>query len=278
MVPGISLQQASKSVKTPKKPLTHLLLLVIGLFLAPMLGGCASNQGRPHSHFERLEIVAVAPEEFSDEVLSKGESVAAGAAGGAVGGLMANTLLSLACGPFFAACFTAGASGMAVAAVAGGALGLAQLSPEEAEPLLEALKDFHTSHNLSEELAASLTGQIPRRKLDGSGDPDARLSLKAKDVGIAAGLTREVSFWVAVEAIFEWDLHRQAARKVSHVYACQTPTEAIDDWLAASGARIEKELIQCVEDLSGQIEEALRKPPPLQSSPDPAVQMATGSG
>jgi len=253
--------------------------LLTGLVLTSLLGGCVSNQGRPHSRFERLEIVAVAPEEFSDAVLSKGASVAAGAAGGAVGGLMANTVLSLACGPFFAACFSAGASGMAVAAVAGGALGLAQLSPEEAEPLMEALEDFHTSHNLSEELAASLSRQIPGSTLDASGDPDARLSLKAKDVGIAAGLSREVSFWVACEATFEWDLHREPARQVSQVYACQTPKQPIEDWLATSAALMEKELMQCVEELGGQIDEALRKPlPPPASSSDPAVQMAAGTG
>ena len=265
-----------------RRPVSSTLpatFVTIGLVLAVSLGGCATNSGRPHSHFERLEIVSVVHQEFSGDVPSKSEAAATGLAAGALSGLMVNTLFSLACGPFFAACFSAGATGMAATTVAGGVLGLAQLSPEEAEPLVQALESFHARHSLAEELTDSVAGQLPKAKVDPSGAADARLSLEIKDVGILAGLGSQASFMVAAEATFEWDRHLPQVRRVSQVYVCHTPAQPVEDWLTGSGALIEQELMHCAPDLGGQIVEALRQPPlPPQSATDPAVQMAEGTG
>ena len=151
--------------------------VAIGLFLTTLLSGCAVNTSIPAQSFERIEIIALDSETSSD-VPSKGKSTATGAAAGAIGGLTASLLGSLACGPYFPVCFAATAPAtIGATMLVGGAMGMSGISDDDAAKITPYLETLQANHNMSQELATALAEQFPLASLAPPGVADARISL-----------------------------------------------------------------------------------------------------
>ena len=240
-----------------------------GLLLAGILGGCATNGPTHHPYFERLEIVALAPVpvEETDVVQGPGKSVAAGAAGGAMSALMSGAFMSLLCGPYFAVCFAGTGAATVGTATVGAVLGASTaLSPEEAERVSRYLDDLQQTRNLSEELAAAVSAQLPGSRIAVPGTADARLGLEAQGLRAAPGFGDTLVLWVTAKAHLDWDLGGRNPRQASRGFVCQTEALPLEDWLSGNNTRAQQELVRCIEDVAMQVNTALQEP---SSDPDP---------
>jgi len=233
------------------------------LLLAAALAGCAASGPATYPYFERIEVAALAPaaEEETDVAPSAGQSAAAGATAGAMGALMSGTLLSLACGPFFAVCFAgtgaAALGGAAVGAVVGGSIAL---SDEDSERVSRYLEDLQQSRNLSEELAAAVSAQLPADRLAAPGTADAQLGLQVLGLRAAPGFGDSLSFWVAAKATLNWGVDRENPRQAWREFACTTGSLPLEDWLSGDNAAAAQELDRCIAELAAEFIAALKEP------------------
>jgi hypothetical protein len=250
----------------------------VALLLAAGLAGCAAAGSAPYPYFERIEVVALAPAavEETDVAPSAGQSAAAGAAAGAMGALMTGTVMSLACGPFFAVCFAgtgaAALGGATVGAVLGGSTAL---SDEESERITRYLEDLQQARNLSEELAAAVSAQLPADRLAAPGTADAQLGLEVQGLRAAPGFGDSLSFWVAAKATLNWGVDRENPRQAWREFACTTRPLPLEDWLSGDNAAAAQELDRCIEELAAEFIAALKEPG---SEPDPGLDPAAAMG
>lgn len=242
-----------------------------------MLCACASGPDFPGQGFKRIEIVAVEskppPKELSDE-----ELVAAGAAGGAIAGIMSGAILSLACGPAFAACFAAGA-GMSVGAgaVAGGAMAMSGLSEEERAIMQPVLESRQNDNLLSQELASAVSQRMPAESIALS-DADAKLELALQSLQFSSVWGQNPSFYIVFKASYDWQLKQKNSQHAERRFWCTTSRQSLEDWIAAKGALIDKELGLCLDKIADQIHATLTRPPPQESDSHPAFRDVGGEG
>jgi hypothetical protein len=242
-----------------------------------MLCACASGPDFPGQGFKRIEIVAVEskppPKELSDE-----ELVAAGAAGGAVAGIMSSAMLSLACGPAFAACFAAGA-GMSVGAgaVAGGAIAMTGLSEEERAIIQPVLESRQNDNRLSQELASAVSQRMPAKSIALSdADADAKLELALQSLQFSSVWGLNPSFYIVFEASYDWQLNQKNSQHAERRFWCTTSRQPLEDWIAAKGALIDQELGLCLDEVADQIHATLTRPLPQESDSHPAFRDVGG--
>jgi hypothetical protein len=249
----------------------------VALLLAAGLAGCAAGSA-PYPYFERIEIVALAPAavEETDVAPSAGQSAAAGATAGAMGALMTGTVMSLACGPFFAVCFAgtgaAALGGATVGAVLGGSIAL---SEEESERVSRYLEDLQQVRNLSEELAAAVSAQLPADRLAAPGTADAQLGLQVQGLRASPGFGDSLSFWAAAKATLNRGVDRENPRQAWKEFACTTKPLPLEDWLSGDNAGAAQELDRCIEELAAEVITALKEPG---SEPDPGLDPAAAMG
>lgn len=237
--------------------------LLTCFFSLALLSGCAHNTSIPYQSFERIEIRALESEILTDTGPSRSESVAKGAATGALGGLTASFFASLACGPYFALCFAVAAPAtIGATTLVGGVMGMSGFSDKDAAkviPILEALQD---GHNLNQELATALAENLPANSLGPAGDADARISLDVKRLQLVKLSGKKIVLSLTVATEYEWSLDKPASQHSTHTFRCDTRSWPFDVWVNDNGVFIEKELDYCIEDLAGQIARVLTKPPP----------------
>jgi hypothetical protein len=235
----------------------------LALVLAAVLSGCATTGSNPYPYFERLAIEALppAPVKQNDAVASAGKLAAGGAAAGGMGVLASGLVTSLLCGPYFAVCF-AGTSAAALGGATVGAVmaGSTALSAEDTERVISYLEDLQSTRDLSEELAAAVSGRLPAKRLAVTTAADARLGLEAQGLRVALGLEDSVALWIAVKANLRWELDRPEPRQTSRTFACQTELLPLEDWLSSRKKDADKRLSFCIDDLGLQIWTALQKP------------------
>jgi hypothetical protein len=237
--------------------------LAVSLVLAVLLNAGTGCGTTPHGDFKRLEIIVVEPESEPEpsEAPSKGESAVAGVAVGATTGLLYSGLLSLACGPLFAACFAASVPvTVGATALAGGAMGLASsgIPAEDAEKIAPHLQALDNAQKLSQEVAAAVSRQFPASKLAPPGEADARLHLAADRLRVVSGLGEKFGFALLVTAGYEWKLDQKEPTGYAKKYYCQTAVHTTGDWLQEEGGAIEQEVNQCIGKFAAEIYDALK--------------------
>ena len=238
-------------------------IMAIGCILTTLLSGCAHNTSIPYRSFELIEIIALDQETTADHAPSKGESAAAGAAAGAFAGLTVSLLTSLACGPFFPACFaTTAPLTVGATTLVGTGIGMSGISAEDAENITPYLESLQAVHNLSDELATVLSEQLPVSNLVPPGVADARLSLDVNSLRLVKIFGQKLSFSLAVATQYEWNLNGPSPQHSSRIFWCETPLRPIDEWANDGGTTIELKLNYCIENLALQINKVLTEPPP----------------
>lgn len=240
--------------------------LAISLVLAAFLSAGTGCGTTPKGDFERLEIVVAesGPDSEPSESPTRGETAMAGAAVGAASGLFYSGLLSLACGPLFAACFGATAPvTVGATAVAGGAMGLAVsgVPEKEAAKIASHLQSLGDPQKLGERVAAAVSKQFPASRLAPPGKADARLRLAAEQLGVVSGWGEKFGFALLVNAGYEWKLDQAESAGFGKRYFCQTELHTTEDWLREQGRAIEQEVKRCTERVAAQIHDALKEPP-----------------
>lgn len=244
-----------------------IMKAVSSFTLAAFLAACSSV---PHDKFNRIEIATYDPEAIVTDAPSKEKSAAAGAATGAfvgaAGGLLYTGLLSLVCGPFFAACFAGAAPAVVGAtAVGGGVVGAASASRQDLDDLKEFIGPLPKTGQLNKELATAVSGIFEPARVADAGNADARLS-----VGIAELRVRQswgkVHLLTSASARFDWNLGRDKPDTATRSYACTTIEESPVDWPENSAELVRKGLDHCIRDLAQQIHTALTDSP----NPEPA--------
>lgn len=237
----------------------------ISIFLATVLVACASV---PHDNFNRIEITAYDPEALIEDASSKGKSVAAGAAVGAAGGLFYTALLSLACGPFYAACFAGAAPAVIGAtAVGGGVAGAVSGSRENLDDLKEFIGPMPDSGQLNQELAVAVSELLEPEVIAEPGTGDARLSLGITSLDVRKSWGK-VKLQAGARAGFDWKLDQDKPRHATRSYSCITTEESVDGWPENSGELVRKGLDHCILELAQKIHNALTDSPDLPDSPD----------
>ena len=226
--------------------------------LAAFLVACSTV---PQDNFRRIEITADDWEAIVEDSHSKGKSAAAGAAIGATGGLLYSALLSLACGPFFAACF-AGTAPVAVgaSAVGLGVAGAVSTPREDLEDLKEFMGPVLDSVDLNQELAAAVAELLPPEKIAETGNADARLSLGIESLKVNKSWG-SVNLHVRARARFDWKLDQDNPRHAERFYAGTAGEDAPEDWPENSNELTRMVLDRCIRDFAGQIHGALTEPP-----------------
>jgi hypothetical protein len=237
--------------------------VAIGLFLTTLLNGCAINTSIPAQSFERIEIIALDSETSADAVPSKGKSAATGAAAGAIGGLTASLLGSLACGPYFPLCFAATAPAtIGATMLVGGAMGMSGISDDDATKITPYLETLQANHNMSQELATALAKQFPLASLAPPGVADARISLDVNSLRLMKVFGQKPVFSLTVATQYEWNRNKPNPQHSSRKFMCETRLQPIDEWVNDDGATIQQELNYCIEDLARRINKALTELPP----------------
>ena len=235
----------------------------LALLLAAMLSACATTNSDPYPYFERLAIRAQQPSPGDETaaVDSTGKLIATGAAVGASSVFVTGLLTSLICGPYFAVCF-AGTSAAALGGAAAGAVvgGSVALTAEETERVTGRLENLQREHNLSEDLAASLSARLPAERLTVPATADAQLILEVQGLRAASGFEDTISIGVAVKATLEWELDRTESRETSRGFICWTEPAPLEDWLDSDHTLPAHELSPCIDDLAVQIWTALKAP------------------
>ena len=238
-------------------------VMAIGCILTTLLSGCVHNTSIPYRSFELIEIIALDPETTADDAPSKGESAAKGAAAGAVGGLTVSLFASLACGPFFPACFAATAPvTIGATTLVGAGMGMSGISAENAEKATPYLESLQATHNMSKELAAVLSEQLHMSSLVPTGVADARLSLDVNSFQLVKRFGQKLAFSLAVTTEYEWSLNGPSPQHSSRIFWCETPLRPIDEWADDGGATLEQKLNYCIENIAIQINKVLTEPPP----------------
>ena len=228
------------------------------IILAISLVACSTV---PRDNFRRIEISTYDPDAIIEAAPSQGKAAAAGAAVGATGGLFYSALLSLACGPFFAACF-AGAAPVVVGATAvgGGVAGAVSVSRED----LAELKDFMTPApgpgQLNQELASAVAALLKPSQIAETGSGDARLILGIARIDIEPS-TGKVYLRAAAHARFDWKLDRDEPEHAEKSYFCMTSEKSPGDKPGSIEELVRSELDFCIGNLAQQIYGALTKPP-----------------
>jgi len=242
------------------------------LLLSAMLGGCATTGSNPYPYFERLAIEASppVPTEGSDAVPSAGELAAGGAAAGAMGSVMGGLVTSLACGPFFAACF-AGTGVVALGSATVGAViaGSTVLSDEDTERVTRYLEELQQTRNLGDELAGAVKVRLPAARVSAPGSADAHLNLELQPLRVLLGLKDSIALLVAVKASLEWELDQVKPRQTSRGFACHTEQLPLEDWLSNGNPGAEQELNRCIDELAADVIAALQEPGPGDDSGPP---------
>jgi len=238
--------------------------MTIGCILTTVLSGCVHTTPIPYRSFELIEIIALDPENTADDAPAKGESAATGAAAGAFGGLTVSLLASLACGPFFPACFAATAPlTIGATTLVGAGVGMSGISVEDAGKISPYLESLRATHNMSKDLATVLSDQVPVSSLAPPGVADARLSLGVNSLQLVKRIGQKLTFSLAVATHYEWSLNGPSPQQSSRTFWCETPLRPIDEWANDGGATIEQKLNYCIEDLAVQINKVLTEPPPI---------------
>ena len=237
--------------------------VTLALFLATMLGACATTGSKSYPYFDRLAIDALPPEsaEEGDAVASPGKLILAGAAAGGMGAFVTGLAASLVCGPYFAVCFAGtGAAALGGATVGAVMAGSTALSAEETESVVAFLDDLQDAHNLGDELVAALSAQLPAARLAGGEAADARLGVEPQRLRVATGFDDTVVLLVAVNARLQIEPESTKPRQIARSFSCQTEPMPLADWLSTDKSSVEQDLSLCIEDLAVQISTALQAP------------------
>jgi hypothetical protein len=235
----------------------------LALLLAAMLSACASTNSDPYPYFDRLAIQAQQPSSGDETatVDSTGTLIATGAAAGASSVLVTGLLQSLICGPYFAVCFVgAGAAALGGAAAGAAVGGSVALSAEETERVIGHLENLQREHNLSKDLADSVSAGLPTERLSALNTADARLVLEVQGLRAASGFEDTISIGVVAKASLEWELDRAAPRETSRGFICWTKPAPLEDWLDSDYKPPAQELSNCIDDLASQVRTALEAP------------------
>ena len=244
------------------KHVNYIKLLTCFL-LTTLLSGCAHNIPIPHQSFEHIEIKALDSKTSTDTGPSRGESVAKGAAAGALGGLTASFFGSLACGPYFAFCFAIAApTTIGVTTLVGGMMGISGFSDKDTARIIPKLEALQDSHKLNQELANALAQTLPASSLGPPGATDARICLDVESLQLKKVAGKKIVLSLTVAIDYEWSLNKPGSQHSTRKFRCDTPSWPFDEWVDDSGDIIEQELNYCIEDLADQISKELMKPPP----------------
>jgi hypothetical protein len=246
--------------------------LLTCFILSTLLIGCAHNTSIPYESFERIEIKALDTETLTDTGPPRSESVAKGAATGALGGLTASFFASLACGPYFALCFAVAAPAtIGATTLVGGVMGMSGFSDKDAAKVIPKLVALQDGHNLNQELATALAEKLPASSLVPAGAADARISLDVKRLQLVKLSGKKIVLSLTVAAEYEWSLDKSASQHSTLAFRCETRSWPFGVWVNDNGVFIEKELEYCIEDLAAQIARVLTKPPPAPVERFPAL-------
>ena len=138
--------------------------------------------------------------------------------------------------------------------------GSVALSDEETERVIGHLENLQREHNLSKDLADSVSARLPTERLSALNTADARLVLEVQGLRAASGFEETISIGVAVKATLEWELDRAAPRETSRGFICWTKPASLESWLDSDSTAPAQELSTCIDDLASQVWTALQTP------------------
>jgi hypothetical protein len=231
------------------------------LVLPAILAGCATNDGQPYPHFNRLEIVALTTAPASGPAKSTGELAAEGAAAGVASGVAGGAVLSLMCGPFYGACFTGFAlSYTGLEALVGASDGLSGLSGEQLAQVNQYFASLVRSRDINQELVAAVSARLPADRLETGTAADARMTIGSKSLRIIQAPEAKFALSLSIATHLEMNTGKKPPPAIVRTYECQTPSLGVEDWLVNDGTAFEREFSACIGDLSTRVNAALAAP------------------